>query len=84
MHRLTLHRKGLDKKDQMKPRVSIKKEIITSQSRKKYIKNSYHSTAKKKKNNPFEKRSRGTEQTFFQERQMDGKQVNETMFTITN
>ena len=81
MHRLTLHLKELDKKDHMKPRVSIKK-MITSQSRKKYIKNSYDSTAKK--NNPFEKRSRETEQTFFQERQMDGKQVNETMFTITN
>ena len=40
IHSLTLYLKELDKKDQMKPRVSRRKEMITSQSRNKYIKNS--------------------------------------------
>ena len=65
MHRLTLHHKELDKKDQMKPRVSIKKEIITSQSRKKYINNSYHSTPKKKKKiTPLKKGAGGLNRHF--------------------
>ena len=40
IHSLTLYLKELDKKDQMKPRVSRRNEMITSQSRNKYIKNS--------------------------------------------
>lgn len=72
----------------MKPRNSRRKEMITSQSRKKYVKNSYHSTAKEtkqKQKNPIEERSRGRNRHFSEnDKWMASKKMKQCLPSLIN